>query len=575
MAYLDIGVIIGYFALVIGLGFWYERKASENLEAYFLSGNSMHWLALAMSGSVSNFDITGTMWIVSMIVVFGMRSMWIHWMWGILMGAFFMAYMGKWVRRSNVMTAAEWMRTRFGSDRGGRVARTTYAFMAVLTLASFIGYAFQGIGKFAAIYVPLPPAVCAVIIIATTTLYVILGGLYSVVITQVIQTVILTFAGILISVIAWVKLSPSLLHASLPSGWESILPVWRLESVGAGYESYQLFGALIIVWVLKGILLNAGGPAQMYDFQFFLAAKNPRDASKLGAAWSLFLIVRWGMTAGIALLAISGITHATDPEQAMPIVLKEFLPVGVRGVVIAGLLAAFMSTFSSTVNSAASFVVRDFLQPSVLRHAPDRVLVMASRIATISVVVVGIAIGFRAQSIAQIWNWIMMALGAGVIIPNVLRWYWWRMTGWGYAAGTLGGIVCSIIVLFFPEAPMYVMFPPIVATSLVASIVGSFLTSPVESDVLVGFYRTVRPFGLWKPVREAAELTEAERSVRGESAGRQIFNTVVGMVAVTGFYLFPMYLVGHWHLYALALLGTALAACVVLAFTWYPYLPES
>ncbi len=82
----------------------------------------MHWLALAMSGAVSTFDITGTMWIVTLITLFGMKSMWNHWMWGFLMGAFFLAYMGKWVRRSRVMTGAEWMVTRFGDGLDGSIA---------------------------------------------------------------------------------------------------------------------------------------------------------------------------------------------------------------------------------------------------------------------------------------------------------------------------------------------------------------------------------------------------------------------------------------------------------------------
>ncbi|UCD53400.1 MAG: hypothetical protein JSW27_12265, partial [Phycisphaerales bacterium] len=92
-----------YFAFVLGAGLWFRRAASESLDAYFLGGRRLHWLALAMSGSVSNFDITGTMWIVSIIYLLGMKSMWHHWMWGFLLGAFFLAYMGKWVRRSNVM----------------------------------------------------------------------------------------------------------------------------------------------------------------------------------------------------------------------------------------------------------------------------------------------------------------------------------------------------------------------------------------------------------------------------------------------------------------------------------------
>ena len=155
MSPLDYTIIGVYFVIVIGLGFWYQKRASRNIKAYFLGGNSMHWLALAMSGSVATFDITGTMWIVSILFVLGMKSMWHHWMWGFMMGAFFLAYMGKWVRRSKVVTAAEWMETRFGDTTGGRLARTAYALMAVITLTGFIGYAYQGIGKFASVYIPI------------------------------------------------------------------------------------------------------------------------------------------------------------------------------------------------------------------------------------------------------------------------------------------------------------------------------------------------------------------------------------------------------------------------------------
>jgi len=385
---IDFGIVILYFLLVIGLGFWYQRRASRNLESYFLGGKRLPWWALAMSGSVSTFDITGTMWIVSVLYLLGMKSMWHHWMWGFLMGAFFLAYMGKWVRRSNVMTAAEWMKTRFGETPGGKLARTVYALMAVVTQASFIGYAFQGIGKFAAVYIPLEdlaryttipwvrqlvtvhePAVLAVAIITVTTLYVVLGGLYSVVVTDVVQTIILTLGSLCIAWIAWRRLTPDLL-ARLPHDWSSLGFSWRLpQFAGTPDHQFEFFGPLVIVWIAKGLLLNAGGPAQMYDFQRFLAARHARDAAKIGAAWSLFLIVRWAMAVGIALLALTGAAGVTDSEKVMPLILRDFMPVGFRGIVIAGLLAAFMSTFSSTVNSGASFIVRDLWQPFWGKHA--------------------------------------------------------------------------------------------------------------------------------------------------------------------------------------------------------------
>ncbi len=339
MGLIDLLTIIVYFAVVLSVGIYCKKLASKNLESYFLGGKSMNWFALSISGAISTYDISGTMWIVSILFVLGMKSMWHHWMWGLFMGAFFMTYMGKWVRRSNVMTAAEWMRTRFGDDAGGRLARTTYALMAVLTLAGAIGYAAQGVGKFASVYIPLEnlakytsvpaienlvtqheAAVLAVTIIGIVTLYVLLGGLYSVVLANVLQAIVLTIASIIVAYIAWSHLTLDKL-AKLPADWTSLRFPWRMDQfAGTDNALFQFFGAMVIVWVLKGFLLNAGGPAQMYDFQLFLASKNARDAAKLGAAWSFFLIVRWALAAGITLLGLVEIVGVTDSEKVMPIV---------------------------------------------------------------------------------------------------------------------------------------------------------------------------------------------------------------------------------------------------------------
>jgi SSS family solute:Na+ symporter len=594
MTAIDTGIIVLYFVVVIGLGFLYKKRASQSLDSYFLGGKRMHWLLLAMSGSVSNFDITGTMWIVSILFVLGMKSMWHHWMWGFLMGAFFLAYMGKWVRRSNVMTAAEWMKTRFGDGIAGRLARTAYALMAILTLASFIGYAFQGIGKFASVYIPLESlasrvdvpwihalltehkaAFLAVTIIGITTLYVVLGGLFSVVVTDVIQTVVLTLSSLIIAAIAWSKLTPAAL-SRLPEGFASLRVPWRLpEFAGTENAQFEFFGAMVIIWVLKGLLMNAGGPAQMYDFQRFLAARSDRDAAKVGASWSAFLLVRWAMVTGIALLALTGVAGVSDSERVMPLVLRDFLPLGIRGVVIAGLLAAFMSTFSSTVNSGASFIVRDIWQPYIRPKATEKQAVRFSYLATVLLVVLGLVIGFQSQSIAEIWNWMMVTLGAGIIIPNVLRWYWWRMNGWGYAWGTLGGMILSTIALFFDIWPAFVVFPLIVAASFLLSVLGSLLTHPVEKKVLVEFYNSVRPFGFWKPIKDVSHLSVEGLTSRAENVWITVLNVILGMVAIAALYLFPMYLVGRWYGCSLICLGIGLLAIFGLKFTWYRSLPQT
>jgi len=594
MALLDVIVIALYFAVVIGAGVYFSKKASRDLRSYFLGDKKMHWLVLAMSGAVSNFDVTGTMWMVSVLYLLGMKSWWHHWMWGVMLPAFGLAYMAKWVRKSGVITGAEWMKTRFGEDGGGKAARAMYAVMAVITCTSFIGYAFQGIGKFATVYIPLElladwspvikplvttyqPKTLAVLVLGITTLYVIMGGLFGVVVTDVIQTVVLTLAGILIVGIAFVKVTPEVAAQVAPSSWSSWLPVWRIpEFHGTPNASYEMFGLLTIVWVIKGLFLNAGGPGQLYDFQRYLAARSPADASKLAAAWPFFLVVRWAMVAAIVMLALAGVGQVSDPEMVMPAVLREYLPAGLRGLVIAGLLAAFMSTFSSTANSGASYIIKDIWQPLFGKTSDERSLVRMSYLATAAIVVAGMVVGWFADSIASIWGWIMMALGAAVIVPNLLRWYWWRINGWGYATGMAAGILLSILPLVRPGLPVYLTFPVICAGSLLAVVAASYLTEPTDRATLKSFYAEVRPFGAWGKIsRDVAAVPDGGRG--GESGGeawRPVLNTLIAVAGITGLYLAPMYLVGHWYLQTSAWLFVSVTSAVILYYTWYRRLGE-
>jgi hypothetical protein len=167
----------------------------------------------------------------------------------------------------------------------------------------------------------------------------------------------------------------------------------------------------------------------------------------------------------------------------------------------------------------------------------------------------------------------MMVLGAGMAIPNVLRWYWWRINGWGYSVGTFIGIILSLTILFFPDAPVYYVFPLICIASLLASIAVSLATKPVDRDILVRFYRSVRPFGLWKPIAGKAELSVEELSSRSESMLRTFLNVVLAMLAITGMYLFPMYLVGHWYVDSMIWLVLAIMGMLALKYTWYQFLP--
>ena len=194
----DAAVIVLYFALVLGAGVWFQRRAARGLDAYFLGGKNIPWLALAVSGASSMFDVTGTMWIVTLIVLFGFKSMWNHWMWGFLMGAFFMSFMGKWVRRSGVITGAEWMVTRFGDrrrrpHRPHRLRTDGRGHAGGVPRILLRGDRQVRLGRTSPAGYPARAAWLPWRIFArSTTVYVLLGGLYSVVVTDLIQTAILT-----------------------------------------------------------------------------------------------------------------------------------------------------------------------------------------------------------------------------------------------------------------------------------------------------------------------------------------------------------------------------------------------
>lgn len=589
---IDKAIIILYVGCLLAIGWSLRRKAAGSEESYFLANRRLPWWILSMSGAVSTYDITGTMWVISLLYLYGVRSMWVHWLWGFMMGAFLMSYTGKWVRRSKVITGAQWMSTRFGEGREGEAARGVMTFMAVLFSVSVIAYAFTGIGKFASEFLPWSPQTCGVVIIGVTTIYVVLGGLYSVVITDVIQTVVLTGAALGLAILAFLKTDLSATLEKVAAGWRTAYPGEVAEKAVQGWDSIwpswdmpflvqnaaYIFGPFLVVWILKGILLNAGGPAQLYDFQRFLSVRSARDASKAGGLWSFFLLSRWAMCMGVVVLGLTMLEPVFDVgygETVLPKVLKGIsLPIGLKGIILAGFFAAFMSTFDSTVNVAASYLVEDFYKRFLRPSAERREVIYAGYAASVLVVVIGIVIGMGQKTIAGIWGWIMMAYGAVALIPNVLRWYWWRFNGWGYTYGTLGGIVVLFtLTVFFPGWKETRTFPIIASTSLICSLLGTFLAKPTDSTVLEGFYKNVQPGGRWGPVARSVgqKCTGFKKDC---SFGIELLNTLFGIVLIMCLYLASVTVVLHMFSTVLPLLAVGGVAACILYFTWYRNLPR-
>jgi len=605
---IDIAVIIAYLAGSVLVGYWVSHRASRDMKAYFLGGNVLPWYVLGISNASGMFDISGTMLLVYWMFVYGVKSVWIPWLWPTFNQIFLMVYLSTWLRRSNVMTGAEWIQTRFGKGRGAQLAHIIVVIYAFISIVGFFTYGFKGIGKFAATFLPWHLSVnqYALLLIAITAIYVIKGGMFSVVITEVMQFCILSIASFAVGIIAMMKVAPGTLEHFIPSGWENVFFGWHLDldwsnlvpsaNDRVAQDGYGLFGFFVLMLLFKGILLSAAGPAPNYDMQRVLSCKNPREASMMSGWVNVVLTFpRYFLITGLTVLAlvffseqIRGMGTNMDFERILPLALAMFVPSGLLGVLIAGLLAAYMSNFAATVNAAPPYFVNDIYKRFINPNASAKTYVRLSYLSSFAVVVLGILVGWYVTSVNNVVIWIVTALWGGYTASNVLKWYWWRFNGYGYFWGMVAGISSALTVPAaiskltpledFARAhslnlEVSVSFGVVFLLSLIGCFLGTLLTAPEDEEVLKDFYRRVRPWGFWGPILK--KLEQEDRSFRpNKDFPRDVSNIVVGMVWQIALVALPIYIV-TWRFGRAALtLLIIVITSIVLKFTWYDHLKE-
>ena len=585
---IDITILVLYLIAVVSIGIYLTTRASQNLDTYFLAGRSVPWYILGVSNSSSMFDITGTMWLVLMFLVYGVKGAWIPWIWPTFNQIFLMVYLSIWIRRSNVLTGSEWITTRFGNGKGSELSRISVLVFAMVSVIGFLAYAFQGIGKFASVFFPfdISPELYAITFMGITTIYVVLGGMYSVVFTDLIQFTLLTIVSFVIGFIAFTRVTPEALHAVIPNGWLDLAFTWELDLdwndlIPAANnqimaDGWNLFTIFFMMMIFKGILISLAGPTPGYDMQRILAAKTPREAGLMSAIVSVCQIPRWFMIVGITTLALVYFSNDlvamgdnVDFELVLPWVISEFLPVGLVGFVLAGMLAAFMSTFDSTVNAGAAYLVNDVYKRYFNPNAPTGVYIKASYIASFLIVGVGIAFGFMSESVNSVTQWIVSGLFGGYTAPNILKWHWWRFNGFGYFYGMIAGVLAALIMpMALPELSPLNAFPFILILSGIAGIGGSLMTAPDDDKTLQEFYKNVRPWGFWKPILN--KIQSSDVNVRkNDKFYRDMFNIFIGMVWQINMVLVPIYLlVYEYTAFSVSLILT-IGTTLILKKNWY------
>ena len=585
---IDITILVLYLIAVVSVGIYLTTRASQNLDTYFLAGRSVPWYILGVSNSSSMFDITGTMWLVLMFLVYGVKGAWIPWIWPTFNQIFLMVYLSIWIRRSNVLTGSEWITTRFGNGKGAELSRISVLVFAMVSVIGFLSYAFQGIGKFASVFFPfdISPDIYAITFMGISTIYVVLGGMYSVVFTDLIQFTLLTIVSFVIGFIAFTRVTPEALHAVIPNGWLDLVFTWELDLDWSTLipaandqimaDGWNLFTIFFMMMIFKGILISLAGPTPGYDMQRILAAKTPREAGLMSALVSVCQIPRWFMIVGITTLALVYFSNDlvamgdnVDFELVLPWVISEFLPVGLVGFVLAGMLAAFMSTFDSTVNAGAAYLVNDVYKRYFNPNAPTGLYIKASYIASFLIVGVGIAFGFMSESVNSVTQWIVSGLFGGYTAPNILKWHWWRFNGFGYFCGMIAGVLAALIMpMALPELSPLNAFPFILIASGIAGISGSLMTAPDDEKTLEEFYKNVRPWGFWKPILKKIQSSDANVR-KNDNFYRDMFNIFIGMVWQINMVLVPIYLLVYEYTAFTVSLILVIGTTLILKKNWY------
>ncbi len=610
LQWIDIAIIVTYLISMLVIGWVLRKKARTNKENYLLGGKSLPWYLLGLSDASDMFDISGTMWMVALCFVYGIKSLWIPWLWPVFNQIFMMMFLSKWLRRSNATTGAEWLVTRFGKIGAGvKASHNVVVAFALLSCFGFLAYGFIGLGKFVEIFIPwqlvqpyIPFTVSAefvphfygIIFTLFATFYSVLGGMHSIVIGDFIKYAIMTVACISIAIIAVIHLQGHTLQVpdgwfspffgkTLGLNWSQIIPdaAKKIEDDG-----YSLFSIFFMMMLFKGVFASLAGPAPNYDMQKVLSTRSPKEASKMTGFVSIILLpIRYAMIIGLTVLALLYYKQldlssptGTDFERILPGAINNFLPVGIMGLVLTGLLGAFMGTFSGTLNAAQAYIVNDIYLKYIEPNAGTKKVINVTYLVGGVVVLIGIVLGMYVKNVNTVLQWIVSGLYGGYIAANVLKWYWWRFNAsgffWGMMAGIIPAIALAVLKFFNVLSGLDLYYWPLLfLLSIIGCIIGTLSVPPTDMETLKKFYSTVRPWGFWQPVHKLV-MEENPAFQPNKRFKLDMFNVVLGIVAQCCLTLLPMYLVLWMQLPLLIVILILAVIIFILKKTWWNKLED-
>ncbi|PZR58369.1 MAG: sodium:proline symporter [Candidatus Meridianibacter frigidus] len=580
LQFADYAVIALFFSVNIAIGIYYARRGSTSLGEFFLSGRSVPWWLAGTSMVATTFAADTPLAVTGFVVKNGVAGNWLWWnmvMSGMLTVFFFAAL---W-RRSGVLTDVEFIELRYSGKAAAALRGVRAIYQGVIINTIIMGWVNVAMGKILSLTLGIPKAEGILICLVLTAIYVAIGGLWSVLVTDLLQFVVKMTMVVVLAVaavaavggIASLKAHLAVIDAGrIASGGGSILQFFPTSnSAWMPLLSFVVF--ISVAWWASsypGAEPGGGG----YIAQRIFASKDEKNA-----IWAtlFFNIAHYALRpwpwilvalASVVLYphgVLDPTTHQADPELNYIQTMIDYLPASLRGLMMAGFLAAYMSTIGTQLNLGASYLTNDLYRRFMRPRAGQPELIWVSRAATLVAMVLAAAVTFVMTSVGAAWLYVL-TFTAGVGLVMILRWYWWRVNAWSEISALIAsGLTASFLqmpqvhlIADGPNKTVEVLLATVAVTTLVWLSV-TFLTKPEPFETLANFYRRVQPaaFG-WQPIANATGIVST-----GASLGLGLLDWIAGC----GMVYFTLFGIGKLVLAEFAS-GIALIAAAIICFVF-------
>jgi solute:Na+ symporter, SSS family len=503
---IDLIVITGFLILFLVIALRFRMDAGKSLSNFFLGGQNLPWYIAGTSMVATTFAADTPLAVTELVAKNGISGNWIWWnmLAGGMLTTFFFA---RYWRRAGILTDVELINIRYSGIAAKYLRMFKAVYMGVFLNAIIIGWVNVALMSLLEVFFDIDRQTSLFITAGAMVLvmgYSAISGLLGVVYTDVLQFILAMTGSILLAV--HVLNSPQIggvenLKTALPDAAFSFFPTLG-ENTGTtlalGIGSFLAF--IAVQWWASWYPGNEPGGGG-YIAQRMMSTKDEKHATYASLFFQIahYCIRPWPWIL-VALASMVLYPSLTDPKLGYVMTMRDFLPDGIRGMLLVAFLAAYMSTISTQLNWGASYLVNDLLS-----QVPKKInLMKASRWSTIALA--GIALGVTTQinSIAAVWQF-LMECGAGLGLVLILRWYWWRVNAWSEITATLAPFVGYyvghyLLKLEFPESFFFT-----VAFTTVSWIVVTLLTPATNQEVLKSFFERIQPAGVWTPFRKSVQ----------------------------------------------------------------------